>query len=211
MHYERDEHSLEIYHEGPKRRILVGVLSYDLETKRFNFKYVFNYLKKKFAIEVGPELSTIKAEHVSQPGELFASFKDRIPDKQNPAYPDYCRSQGISVNEKNPIRLLTTIGRRGPSTFVYEPVYKQVGDVVEELKQFRKDLSLTRWDVANYFNIPELSVFKIEKRLSHDHNLLRLINLYINNREVAQEQLRVTGKKVHVSTREKLYVYFKNM
>ena len=48
---------------------------------------------------------------------------DRIPSKENPAYPDYCKSQGISVNETNPIILLIAIGKRGPSTFIFEPVF----------------------------------------------------------------------------------------
>src|SRR5579872_66873 len=118
-----DEYRLKIFHEGRKRRILVGELIYDKKKDRYELIYDKNYADSKKAIPIGPDLNLFKLHHQSKKGELFPSFMDRIPDKSNPAYNDYCKAQGVSPAEKNPIILLGAIGKRGPSSFVFEPVY----------------------------------------------------------------------------------------
>jgi hypothetical protein len=40
-----------------------------------------------------------------------------LPSRKNPAYEDYCRSQGISKDEDNLSVLLGTIGKRGAFQF----------------------------------------------------------------------------------------------
>lgn len=210
MHYELDTTQIEVYNELVKRRTLVGVLSYDRKSRRFSFVYEIDYLRSRSAIPLGPELPIHKITHQSKRDELFPSFLDRIPDKQNPAYPEYCRSQEISPDETNPIILLATIGRRGPSTLVFEPVYKKVGTVAEELKQFREELDLTRWDFAQAFGFSELTIYKVENGQTKDTNILRLIHFYITESSLALFQLNLTGKKVHAQTRTKLYRYYRN-
>lgn len=37
MYYEQDPNRLEVYHEGQKRRLFVGLLEYVPELKRFRF------------------------------------------------------------------------------------------------------------------------------------------------------------------------------
>src|SRR2546428_10963427 len=110
---------MDVYTEGRKRRLYVGDLSYSVEGDKYRFEYDESYLHSPSAIQLGPDLALDKKIHVSEPGKLFLSFADRLPDPSNPAYQEYCVSQGISVDEKNPIILLGTIGRRGPSTFVF--------------------------------------------------------------------------------------------
>jgi len=95
MRYIKDPHRIQIFHEGSKRRIRVAMLEYDPDTKRYSLTYVMKYLRSNTAIPLGPDLNFIRQKHVSEPDKLFPTFIDRIPDRQNPAYGDYCRSQGI--------------------------------------------------------------------------------------------------------------------
>jgi len=43
---------------------------------------------------------------------ILPSFKDRIPSRQNPTYPDCGHSLGIESNELNPTVLLCTIVKK---------------------------------------------------------------------------------------------------
>src|SRR3990167_1460004 len=126
MHYsiKLNENHVKIFHEGRARRLFVAYLSFDSKKNKYLLEYNKRYVQLKNAVAFGPHLDLFTLKHYSQKGKMFPIFLDRIPDPQNPAYPDYCRSQGISVHEKNPIVLLGTIGRRGPSTFIFEPVYE---------------------------------------------------------------------------------------
>src|SRR6202022_1252354 len=96
---------------------------YEKINDRYELTYNKKYAHSKNAIPIGPDLHLFKLHHQSKKGKLFSSFIDRIPEKSNPAYKDYCKAEGISSTEKNPIILLGTIGKRGPSSFIFEPVY----------------------------------------------------------------------------------------
>jgi len=161
-------------------------------------------------IPLGPDLPYSRLPIESESGKLFGTILDRIPSKENPAYPDYCYSQGISPDEKNLIILLATIGRRGPSSFVFEPVFIPLEDTVEELKQFRRDLELTRYDFAMAFGFAEITIDKVEKRITQDRNILRLIDSVLHYPEMALDQLAITGKHVHAKVRTRLFYHFKN-
>jgi len=208
MHYRKSKTQLEIYHQGLRRRLFVGTLTHELENNRFRLDYDEGYLNSKSAIPLGVELSLTKKVHYSKTGQLFPTFLDRIPSKRNPAYPDYCYSQDINVDEQNFIVLLRTIGRRGPSTFVYEPVFSTESHIPEALIKFREDLSLTRWEMAQAFEISELMLLRIETGRSQDANILRLIEMYLHFPEVSLWLLRRTGKKFHSRTRTRLVVHF---
>ena len=74
----------------------------------------------------------------------------------------------------------------------------------------RKQCELTRWDVAMIFDIPELSVYKIEQGKLIDTSVYRLVLNYLSYPELALDQLMLTGKKVHRHTRTRVYRYFKS-
>lgn len=209
MLYRQDPHRLEIYHEGRKRKILVAHLFHDTESDRFKLEYEPQYLSSKKAIALGPELTLQTKNHQSDTCELFPSLLDRIPSKKNPAYAEYCQQQGIAVDEANPIILLTTLGRKGSSTFIIEPVYQLIEDIPALLSKFRDALQLSRWDIAMFFDMPELTLLKVEKGRCQDKNILRLIGLYMVDARVALQQLDLTGKRLPLATRCKLYEYFK--
>ena len=100
--------ALNIFLRKPKTRMHVGVL------KRTQNEYIFTYenqyFKAKNIIPLGPEFPLTKKQFRSK--NLFPSFEDRIPSRQNPAYPEYCLAMGIDPEESDLIILLSTIGRK---------------------------------------------------------------------------------------------------
>ncbi len=209
MHYKVHPTKLEVYLETRKRRMLVGTLEHDLKNKRFVFTYESNYLHSKAAFAIGPEFPITRYQFVSEKNKVFPTFEDRIPDKQNPAYKDYCYSQGITPDETNPIILLGTIGHRGPSSFIYEAIYESQDSIAEQLKHFRKQLNLTQWDFAMLFDFAQITIQKVEAGKTTDKNILRLLDIYMTDPKAALQQMKLTGKKVHRDVRDRVYKYFK--
>lgn len=204
-----DPNRLQILHELTRRRIYVGELIYDPKRDVYELRYDKNYVNSKKAIPLGPELDLFKMVHVSKKGQLFPVFLDRIPEKSNPAYKDYCLSQGISQKESNPIILLGSIGARGPSSFVFEHVYK-ADFSADDIIKIRKDLGVSQYDLATAFGIKEITLQRIESGVGSDQNTIKLLQIYFSFPDVAFWQLRQTGVRVHSSVLAKLIQYFKS-
>ena len=208
MPLSRNPNRLEVYSETKRRKTYVGELSFVPKSRTWEFKYDKSYLRSKSAIPLGPELS-LKRQSYKAKDKLFPSFADRIPSKANPAYEEYCASQGISPTERNQIVLLTTIGKRGPSTFVFEAVYDESDfDVRSELAKVSKELHLSSWDIATAFDLFQLTVQRILNGKSKDRNTLRLIEIFLTFPEVALRQINQTSKKLPGETAAKLNAYF---
>lgn len=204
-----DENRLLIFHEGRKRRIFVGELIYNKKNDQYEFIYDKEYAHSKKAVPIGADLDLFKVRHISQKGKLFASFQDRIPLMSNPAYEDYCKSQGISIKERNPIILLGSIGKRGPSSFVFEPVYEKTFSYLDILK-LREELNITQHDLAKAFDINRITLLKIETGKSQDFNTLKRLQIYFEFPEVALWQLKQTGGRVHSNVLSKLIRYLES-
>ncbi|MHB1946901.1 MAG: helix-turn-helix domain-containing protein [Gammaproteobacteria bacterium] len=205
-----NENHLQIFHETKKRRVFVGELIYDTKKDIYELIYNENYVNSKNAIPISPDLSLFKLRHQSKKGKVFPSFMDRIPDRLNPAYRDYCKSQGISFNEKNPIILLCTIGKRGPSSFVFEPVYYNEFNP-SEIENLREKLQITQHDLAVAFDINQRTLQRIEAGTSLDRNTLKHIQIMLTFPEVAIWQLKQTGGRVHKDVLSKLIKYFESL
>lgn len=199
---------LKIFQEGRKRRVFVGELIYDEKEDKYELLYDEKYTYSKKAISLGPNLSLFQLRHVSEKSKMFPYFLDRIPDPENPAYPDYCASQGISVDEKNLIILLGSIGRRGPSTFVFEAVYESSFDLAEIIK-WREQLGISQHDFALAFDFSQVTLQRIEDGKSIDHNTLKRLEILFCFPEVALWQLKQTGGNIHFRALEKLIDYFR--
>lgn len=204
---EIDPNKLLIFQELKKRRTYVGELIYDENMNVYKLKYDKHYIKSKQAIPIGPELDLFTETHTSKIGKLFPAFVDRIPKKENPAYSDYCRSQGISIHEKNPIILLGSIGSRGPSSFIFERTYKPGISMIDIIK-LRHDLNITQHDLAEAFGISKVTLQKIESGISHDFNTIKILQIYFTFPEAAIWQLYQTGATVHHAVLSKLFTYF---
>lgn len=201
-----DTSQLHVYSESRKRRQFVGVLSWDSSKNVFQFKYDTKYAKSKTAIPIGKELGLFKKMNVSK-GKLFPSFADRIPSKENPAYEDYCVSQEISASETNPILLLVSIGKRGPSTFIFEPVFKNAF-TYEDVKKSRNDVGVSIHDFAAAFDLNPPTLQRLESGEKTDLGTIRRIQIYIEFPKVAMWQLELNSGKIHAETFQKLWSYF---
>jgi HipA-like protein len=164
---------VDVFLEKTKRRTYVGRLS------RANNLYAFNYddhyLHATHSIPLGPDIPLTKKIHHSS--YLFKTLQDRIPDRENPAYAEYCTSALITPAETDKFVLLTTIGRRGPSSFIFEPVYVEF--TAQKSKQLRKDLGLTIQDFAALFDMSESLVYKIEAGRLIGTNELAKLKIYV--------------------------------
>jgi transcriptional regulator with XRE-family HTH domain len=205
----RNPNKLEVYSETKQSRIFVGTLSYNPEASTYVFEYDKKYLASASAIPLGPDLSLRKRLHQSK-NELFSSLADRIPSRSNPAFEEYCRSQGISPKEKNPIILLATIGKRGPSTFIFESIYSET-NVRETLIAFRKSLSLSIREVAMAFDLNYPTLNRIETRKSTDKNTLRILEIVFTFPEAALWAVRKNERKLHHDVAQKLIAYFSDL
>ncbi len=172
--------AVDVYFEKYTSRQYVGRLIY--KKNQFVFCYDDAYLYSGKAIALGPDLPCLKKEHKSK--KLFISFEDRIPSRQNPAYKEYCQMTGISPQEKDPLVLLSTIGQKGPSSFVFAPVYDDEF-TKEDLNAFRKSLSLSIRDFAKLFDFAPATIHRIEQGKSSGKDTLKRVELYNLFPEVA--------------------------
>ncbi|MBI5345800.1 MAG: HipA N-terminal domain-containing protein [Chlamydiae bacterium] len=180
--------AVDVFLEKYKTRIFVGTLK--KEKNQFLFIYDDRYLRTQNIIPLGPELPLTKKEFRSD--VLFPSFEDRIPSRQNPAYPEYCKAMGINTKENNPLILLSTIGKRGPSSFVFEPHFERSFSV-QDLIEFRKALGLTTREFAEIFEIPQASLNALERNRSSGKDLLKRLELIIKFPDVALYLLIMNG------------------
>ena len=201
---------LNIFHEGRKRRVFVGELIYNTEKEIYELIYDERYAYSDTAIPLGPELDLFQLHHRSEKGKLFKSLVDRIPSKENPAYKDYCASQGISQDEQNPIILLGSIGKRGPSSFIFEPVYYS-SFTKENIKKLRHEIGLTQHDLAKILDISIATLARLDTGTSHDANTIKRIEIFFKFPEVALWQLKQTGGWLHSEVLTKLYNHFNDM
>src|SRR5262245_48095575 len=112
---------VDVFLEKRKTRLLVGVLK--RVNNKMQFAYDDYYFTAKNIIPLGPEFPLTQKEFVSD--QLFPSLADRIPSQQNPAYPEYCQLMGIDPKEKDPLILLSSIGKKGPSSFIFSPLFER--------------------------------------------------------------------------------------
>ncbi|MCH2535239.1 MAG: HipA N-terminal domain-containing protein [Bdellovibrionales bacterium] len=189
--------AVDVYLEFRKTKKYVGRLKE--EKNEFIFTYDNEYLRLDRSIPIGPDIPLTKKIHKSI--SMFSSFDDRIPSKNNPAYEEYCEKFDLNPNEKNKIILLATIGRRGPSSFVFEPVYKDL--VTEgERAQFRKKLGLTIREFAAVFDLSTKTVVKIEKGNKVGRDTIKKIDTYILFPEVATLEVHLNGGILMSAKRE---------
>lgn len=177
-----------IYLEKRKTRLHVGVL------KRVNAQLVFayddHYFKAKNIIPLGPEFPLTQKEFSSE--KLFPSLEDRIPSLQNPAYPEYCLAMGIDPQERDPIILLSTIGRKGPSSFIFYPIFERK-ITAQDVISFRESLGLTTREFSDVFEFSQSSLNALERNRILGNEILKRLEIILNFPKVAMEFLLING------------------
>ena len=186
--------SIAIFLEKRKTRQFVGSLTYLKDKHVFEFTYDENYLYAKNIIPLGPEFPLTQRSFRSK--KLFPSLQDRIPSKENSAYPEYCQAMGIPVDETNPIILLGTIGKKGPSSFVFEPIYESTFNG-EALRNFRLELGLTTREFSLCFDVPRITLVYIENGQSTGKEILKRIEIYQRFPEVALSEIQRHGGAIN--------------
>lgn len=194
MKFKISKNRIHVYLEYATKRIYVGELKKNI--KGYTFTYDDRYLESDGAISVGAELDLFSKTHHST--ELFSSFEDRIPSRSNPAYKDYVNHFGLSLEEENKMKLLMTIGKRGASSFVFEPVFEDAFDGAS-VKKFRTELGLSQVKFALIFDFAVATVQNLEMGKSSDTNTLRRIEIYEKFPQVAFFQIIKNRAKIHTS------------
>ncbi|MBI5273097.1 MAG: HipA N-terminal domain-containing protein [Chlamydiia bacterium] len=192
--------SVLVYLERRKSRKFVGELKYNFRKHLYVFVYDKAYLRANL-IPLGPELPLSPRKFLSS--SLFESFIDRLPSRENPAYQEYCAAENIEVTEQDPFILLTTIGKRGPSSFIFER-QKQAFLGAIELKGFRKKLGLTTREFAIGFSIATKTLSSIENGRSDGRDAMKRLELYIRFPEVALFEFRRNCAAIHRDKRKQV-------
>ena len=198
--------AIDVYLEKRKTRQYVGQLQ--KERRKFVFQYDEAYLRTGQPIPLGPDLPLNQQKHTSL--KLFPSFADRIPSKQNPAYEEYCRSVGISASEANPLVLLATLGKKGPSSFICVPVVEKEAFSSEQLKQFRENLKLSIREFSDLFDVSFATVHRIENGKTSGKNALKRIEVYFKSPQTALDKIKTTGVKINERKRQFVEFFFKS-
>lgn len=179
---------VDVFLEKRQTRLHVGILK--RSEGKFVFTYDNRYFKAKNIIPLGPEFPLTQKQYDSE--KFFPSLQDRIPSLQNPAYPEYCLAMGIDVKERDPIILLSTIGRKGPSSFIFFPIFDH-RITGEDLKKFRKLLGLTTREFAAIFEFSQSSLNALEKNRILGNEILKRLEVILNFPAVALHFLRING------------------
>ena len=186
------DEAVDVYLEKIKARELVGRLTY--QDTNFIFTYSDKYLNNRRSIPLGPDLPLSKKEFAST--QLFPTFKDRIPSRENPAYKEYCKMAGIDVSEKDPLILLSTIGSKGPSSFVFAPAFKTTFSN-QDVERFRKLLRLTVREFGELFGYSPNTIYAIENNKSSGQDALKRLEIYYHFPEVALREILKNRFKIN--------------
>ena len=183
--------AVDVYLQRRISREYVGQLK--REKGRFAFTYDERYRFSERAFALGPDLPLSK--RVSKSRKLFPTFEDRIPLRSNPAYAEYCQWVGISPDERDPMVLLSTLGQKGPSSFIFAPARDtQFGR--KDLIQFRQRLGLSIREFADLFDFGPATIHRIESGKSSGKDALKRIEIYCRFPRVALFELSRSGCKI---------------
>lgn len=194
-----------VYLEKRTSREYVGQLTRDHD--EFIFTYADNYIFGRTSLSLGPDLPLSQKKYVSK--KLFATFEDRIPSKRNPAYKEYCESVGISPLEKDPLILVSTLGSRGPSSFIFSPVFNE-HFTKEQAAEFRRNLGLTIREFADIFDFSTATIHRLEIGTTSGKDALKRLELYVRFPETALYELKRNGHRINDEKRSQVLVYLEN-
>lgn len=202
--------AVDVWMEGRKTREYVGRLEKSGEPgerREYMFTYSDAYLKRSDAVSLGPELPLTK--RMFQARELFPSLADRIPSRENPAYPEYCAATGIDVEERDPFVLLTSIGKRGPSCFVLEPAPGDDFGAVDAAA-FRRRLGVSLREFALLFDVSPFTIHKIETGKQSGRDVLKRLELYARFPEAAWFEMNRNRPAIHTALWERMAAIYRD-
>src|SRR3989338_7418629 len=182
---------VDVFLERFQTRVYVGILRQ--EKNQFIFSYDKTYLNMKNILPLGPEFPLTCQEYSSD--KLFPSFLDRLPDSESPSYADDCTHVGLAITTTDPIVLLARF-KRGPSSFIFEPIYKNKYSY-QHIEKLKDKLGLSLQDVAYLFDVSLSSLQKIKTKDTPGNEILRQIELYLEVPEALEFQIQRNAKYLH--------------
>jgi hypothetical protein len=108
---------VEIYAEYSNKREKVAELYKDKENN-FVLTYEDSWIDLKEGCSLGPNLKMSQKKHISK--ELWVEIDDYIPPRSSQTFIQYCEAWGVATGEQDILKLLVTVGHRGPDCFVFE-------------------------------------------------------------------------------------------
>lgn len=177
-----------VFLEKRKTRLHVGALT--RKEGKFVFTYNKTYFKAKNVIPLGPEFPLTRKEVISE--SLFPSFVDRIPSTQNPAYKEYCVAMEIDPQERDPLILLSTIGSKGPSSFIFYPIFERK-ITAEDVVKFRELLGLTTREFSTIFEFSQSSLNALERNRILGSEISKRLEIILSFPNVALDLLHING------------------
>jgi HipA-like protein len=196
---------INVFSQTNENRILVGILWQ--EKNEYCFQYNPAYIKLKSSIPLGVELPKYSTG-IFRSKEFFPSLADRIPSRQNSEYPRYCQQWNIPLNEHDPLILISTIGNRGPSSFLFRKAEDEL-ITGNDIRSFRKQLGLSIREFAVFLDFQPATILKTEKGSLKSTMLLRLCELFINVPVALNHQLHLRGQFLHDNKIIKIKEYLK--
>lgn len=189
---EYDIKGIDVFLEKYKSRTYVGRL--DKKENRWRFCYDESYLNAGNSISFSVELPLTQRCFFSD--DLFDCFYDRLPSRENAAYPEYCESVGIDVHEKDLFVLLAALGARGPSSFILTPVYSEER-LLKKLRGYRRELGMTVREFCRVFEFSAATLRKFEKGQRTSRDAVIRIKTYYFFPQAALLQLNERSKYLH--------------
>lgn len=199
-----DNNTLDFYLEIEHSREFVGQLKRSPEG-HFEFIYDEGYLRGKHALSLGPHMAANRKRYRSY--TLFPELRDRIPSRENKAYPEYCQQMGIAPDEQDEMILLRTLGKRGASRIVIEPHYVNHHDTAGLLRELMKETELSQHDLSLVLDIPKFSLSRIVTKKAKEGALVRLAATYLFHQEAFLDLLQHTGSRISPQRLQKLKAY----
>lgn len=184
--------AIDVFLEKIKTRVYVGKLYRD--NNRWHFLYDKQYMCRENALVFSNEFPLTQQHFISD--RLFASFEDRIPSRENSAYPDYCRQMGIDVSESDPLILLAALGHQGPSSFLLYGVFSE-DEQLDAACRLRQMLDLTIREFSLVFDISPNTLKKIEKGRRGSPDIMRRLLIYVAFPEVLKKEIYDHRKYLH--------------
>lgn len=201
---------LDFFLEQRSTRIKCGILQRKLINKKRNiyqyeFNYEIDYMDNPNAIPCAVELTLdqpcFKAKNI------WPSILDRLPQRDNPAYPDYCKACEISEDEEDEFLLLSTLGRKSTGSVIIEAPRREMYSA-ESLIQFRKNLGISMNDFAKAFSVSSSGLYKIENGKSNGAEVLKRIRLYESNPKLAIEEINYNSAVLNDKIYRKIIAFF---
>ena len=93
--------------------------------------------------------------------------------------------------------VLLSAFRKGPSSFVLEPVFEKASFSSADLKKLRQDLKLSIREFADVFNVSSTAVYRIENNKTSGKQVLEDLKTCIESPILALDKIHKTGSRIH--------------